>query len=311
MNTWRKNLLGLAALLVLLAAPAGAQTADSARAEVAGSQTQAEQQYEDDFDYSSQSLRVGVWLEGKDDGAVIQKGEKFGVGFQTNQDAYAVVYRIDTEGEVSILWPRSRFDDGFVFGGHEYKLPVAGKRRLVAGGEAGEGFVEAIVSSYPFDLRELELDFHHEYADEPYRFQVAGDPFLAMNEVNFVVTGLEDAGDYVVTNYVSYYVHHKVDHPRYLCNQCHFDDEVAFDPYRDNCTLEITVNHEWDNGWWDNYGYYPVYYQPVYVYTDPWTWNPWVNWWYYPRYRCAPTWGLGLESPLHLLGVVRFSLLPG
>jgi hypothetical protein len=294
MNTWLKKLIGASALLVLAAVPALAQV--QALDSPSTDKVSATAQYEDDFDYSSQTLRVGVWMEGKDDREVLQKGEKFAVGFQTNQDAYAVVYRIDTEGEVSILWPRSRFDDGFVFGGHEYKLPVAGKRRLVAGGEAGEGFVQAIVSSYPFDLRELELDFHHEYTDEPFRFAVAGDPFLAMNEVNYVVTGLEDSGDYVVTNYISYYVHHKVDHPRYLCNQCHFDDEVAYHPYNDSCTLEISYDHDWGNSWYDHYGFYPVYYQPVYVYYDPWTYNPWVNWWYYPRYRCAPTWGWGWRS---------------
>ena len=288
-----KNLIGLCALLVLLAAPVAAQTTDTTSQDKARSAVPVEPAYDDDFDYGSQSLRVGVWMQGKEDGDVLQKGEKFGVGFQTNQDAYAVVYRIDTEGEVTVLWPRSRFDDGFVFGGHEYQLPVPGKRRLVAGGEAGEGFVEAIVSSYPFDLRELELDFHHEYTDEPYRFQVAGDPFLAMNEVNYVITGMEDSGDYVVTNYIGYYVHHKVDHPRYLCNQCHFEDDVAYHPYNDSCTLEISYDHDWGNSWYDKYGYYPVYYQPVYVYYDPWTWNPWVNWWYYPRYICAPTWGWG------------------
>lgn len=247
----------------------------------------------DDFDYAGQSLRVGVWLEDKNDGDVLQKGEKFNVGFQVNQDAYAVVYHIDSEGFVSVLWPRSRFDDGFIFGAHEYQLPVAGARRLVAGGETGEGFVEAVVSSYPFDLRDLELDFHHEYTDTPWNFQVAGDPFLAMNEVNHVVTGLEDSGDYVVTNYLTYYVHQKVDHPRYLCSQCHFQDEVAYNPYSDTCTLEISHDYSWNNRWYDTYGYYPVYGNPVYVYVDPWTWRPWVNFWYNPWYTCAPSWGWG------------------
>lgn len=259
---------------------------------LAPAQVQAQNQ-EDEFDYAGQSLRVGVWMEGKADGDVLQKGEKFNVGFQVNQDAYAVVYHIDTEGFVSVLWPRSRFDDGFTFGTHEYQLPVAGSSRLVAGGETGEGFVEAVVSSYPFDLRDLELDFHHEYAEKPWNFQVAGDPFLAMNEVNHVITGLEDSGDYVVTNYLAYYVHQKVDHPRFLCNQCHFQDEVAIQPYADSCTLEIRHDYSWSNRWYDTYGYYPVYANPVYVYVDPWTWRPWVNFWYNPWYRCAPDWGWG------------------
>jgi len=243
---------------------------------------------EKSYDYASQTMRVGVWLEGKAEGEIYRKGEELAVGFQTNEDAYGVVYRIDTEGGVTILWPRSRYDDGFVFGGQEYILPVSGARRMTASSVTGEGFVEAIVSRYPFDLRNLEVDFQHEFQAENLDFRVAGDPFLAMNEVNFAITGLEDATDYVVTNYVSYYVHEEVDHPRYLCNQCHFEDEVAYDPYQDTCTLDIQVDYGYGNEWYSTYGYYPAYSNPVYVYVDPWSYRPWINFWYDPWYYCPP-----------------------
>ncbi len=240
-----------------------------------------------EFDYSSQTLRVGVWIDGLDDGDVLDKGEKMAVGFQTNEDAYAVVYRINTEGLVTVLWPRSRMDDGFVFGGHEYLLPVTGARRLVASSSSGEGFVEAIISRYPFDLRDLALDFHHEFEAEKMEFFVVGDPFLAMNEVNFAITGMEDSGDFVVTNYLSYYVHEEVEHPRYLCGQCHTDDDLAMNPYDDQCTIDISYDYGWENDWYVEYGYYPIYHNPVYVYIDPWTYRPWINFWYEPYYRCT------------------------
>ncbi|MEN8007175.1 MAG: DUF4384 domain-containing protein [Candidatus Krumholzibacteriota bacterium] len=245
-----------------------------------------------DFDYGKVDLRVGVWLDRAED-EIYQRGEEMGAGFQTNEDAYAVVYRIDADGLVTVLWPRSRLDDGFVFGGHEYLLPVAGARQLRTSNNEGEGFVEAVVSKYPFDLRDLEIDFHHEQNVDKFHFQVAGDPFLAMNEVNFAVTGLENSEEYVVTNYTSYYVHRQVEHPRYLCNQCHFEDEVAYQPYRDTCTLEIKYDYGWVNSWYTDYGYYPVYANPVYVYVDPWTWRPWINFWYWPSYTCAPYYGYG------------------
>ncbi len=252
-----------------------------------GVAVQAEAQ-ETGFDYSTQDLRVGVWIEGLEEGGVLDRGEELNVGFQTNEDAFAVVYRINTDGEVTVIWPRSRLDDGFVFGGHEYMLPVSGSRRLVASSSSGEGFIEAIVSRYPFDLRDLQLDFHHEYTAEMIEYSVVGDPFLAMNEINFAVTGLEDSGDYVVTNYLGYFVHQEVEHPRYLCNQCHLDDEVAIRPYMDACPVDISYDYSWGNDWYDDYGYYPVYHNPVYVYIDPWTFKPWVNFWYYPAYSCPP-----------------------
>lgn len=252
--------------------------------------TPAPENSQTDYDYSKQTMRVGVWLDKSDDD-IYRRGENQTVGFQTNSDGYAVVYRIDTEGLVTILWPRSRMNDGFVFGAHEYALPVSGAARIKVSGDEGLGYVEAIVSSYPFDLRDLEIDFHHEARTEDFDFYVAGDPFLAMNEINFAITGLEDSADYVVTNYASYYVHEKVDHPRYLCNQCHVDESVAYDPYDDHCTLEINYDFGWSNSWYGTYGYYPVYWHPAYVYIDPWTWRPWVNYWYYPSYRCPPLYG--------------------
>lgn len=261
--------LAFAVALLLGATAAGAQDA-AAKA---------------DFDYAAMPLRAGVWLD-KQDGDVYAKGDLQTVTVQANADAYAVVYRIDTNGHVSVLWPRSRMDDGFVFGGHEYVLPVQGGPRLRAGDAEGEGFVEIILSRYPFDLRALELDFHHEPNGPIHDFRVVGDPFLAMNEVNYAITGLENSEDYVVTNYASYYVHREVDHPRYLCGQCHFDDGVSYDPYRDTCRLQISVDYRWSNGWWGSYGYYPVYCYPSYVYVDPWTWRPWVNFWYDPWWHC-------------------------
>lgn len=288
-----KTFLSIAVALVLsvgLGGPAWAQDPEIGNTDGYGSSAQAAGS---DFDYQVVDLRVGVWLD-RDSGEIYERNEEMGVGFQTNMDAYAVVYRIDVEGRVSILWPRSRMDNGFAFGGHEYLLPVSGSKALRVGGDKGEGFIEAVVSKYPFDLRDLEIDFHHEPTPNSFNFMVAGDPFLAMNEVNFAVTGLEDSEEFVVTNYQSYYVHQAVDHPRYLCSQCHNENEgqtVAYDPYRDECTLEIQYDYGWSNEWYDDYGYYPVYVNPVYVYVDPWSYRPWVNFWYYPSYVCAPSYG--------------------
>ena len=233
--------IGLAATgfvaLLWLAPSAGAQTA-------AGSDRyQPERSRDDygqagdsdkDFDYAAQTLRVALWLD-RDEDEIYQRGDEQRVGFQTNEDAYAVVYRIDTDGMVTVLWPRDRLDDGFVFGGHEYRLPGRESAALRINEQEGEGYVQAIVSRYPFDLRALELDFLQDAGGTRVDFRVAGDPFLAMNEVNYAITGLEDAGDHVITNHVRYYVHKRVDHPRYLCMQCHTEDSVRYDPYEGHC----------------------------------------------------------------------------
>ncbi len=240
--------------------------------------------------YDQQPLRVNVWHD-QDDDEIYSKGESVRIHFEANLDAYAVVYRIDADGEVSILWPRSRFDDGFVFGNHTYHLPVPGAPRVRAASSNGVEYVQALISAYPFDLRNLDIDFHHEREDDARAFYVAGDPFLAMNDINFEVTQLEDPEDFVVSNYTSWYVGRQVDHPRYLCSQCHDSDPH---PYRESCTVEIHHDYGWSNDWYVNYGYYPAYHYPVYYYVDPWTMRPWVNYWYRPWYAWPShsyTWG--------------------
>jgi hypothetical protein len=233
--------------------------------------------------YENQTLRVSLWTD-KDEDQVYQRGEQLNVTFQTNEDAYVVLYHIDPVGRVDVLWPTSRYSDGFSFGGHRYRLPTRQGNRIRVGDEAGMGYINAVVSRYPFDIRDLELDFHHENMGNPHDYYVGGDPFLAMNEVTYAVTGLEDPSEYVITNYLTYYVHQKVDHPRYICSQCH-EDDPGYDPYHSTCEVTITYDYSWANTWWDRYQYYPPYYYPVYYYVDPWCGISWVNYWYDPFYR--------------------------
>jgi len=269
---WRR-LAGWGLLTLILLLSLATARAQQAVDVAAGAQWQG---------YDQVPLRVNIWHDHADD-EPYRPGEAVRIHFETNRDGYVVVYRIDTAGRVTILWPRSHLDDGFVFGHHTYHLPTAGARRIRAGDEVGVEYVEAIFSEYPFDLRELDIDFHEEREAKRHDYYVAGDPFLAMNEVNYAVTGLDDAQDYVVTNYVSYSVGRQVDHPRYLCTQCH-DPDTVHDPYRDHCTVEIHYDYGWANDWYVRFGYYPVYYYPTYYYVDPWTWTPWINFWYRPWY---------------------------
>ena len=283
----------VAGLACLAATGAGAQTqAGADRYQPERTRADYAQPADSDYDYAAQTLRTTLWLDREED-EVYRRGDEQRVGFQTNEDAYAVVYRIDTDGLVTVLWPRERLDDGFVFGGHEYRLPGRESAALRIDESEGEGYIQAVVSRFPFDLRSLEIDFLQDAGDSRYDFRVAGDPYLAMNEVNFAVTGLEDSGEAVITNHVRYYVHKRVDHPRYLCAQCHTEDSPRYDPYAGRCTLDVDRDYTWANRWYTTYGYYPVYWNPVYVYVDPWTWRPWVNFWYDPWYVCAPYNGWG------------------
>lgn len=261
-------------LLTALSAPAAASLQqESVAADAAG----------DEMRYASREMRVRVWHD-KDEDEPYERGEPLRLYFRSNMDSYVVLYRIDADGYTEVLWPTSRYDDGFVFGGHTYTIPSRGTEiRLRASNTRGVEYVEAIASQYPFDLRQLGIDFRFDpQEDGRYQHQVAGDPFLAVNDINYAITGLEEEVDWIVTDWAHLYVESQVDYPRYVCSQCHVDEEESYQPYVESCTsIQINYDWGWHRGWYTTFGYYPLYYDAPFYYWDPWYGRPYY-FCYYP-----------------------------
>ncbi len=236
----------------------------------------------------SRDLRVNVW-HGREDNDTYRRGEAMTVHFRTNADLYVVVYRIDSDGQVEVLWPTTRYDDGFVYADHTYTLPRPGSPvRLRASQLRGVEYIEAIASEYPFDLRNLAIDFRFDPdARTNYDYEVSGDPFLAVNDINFAITGLDADVEYVVTDWAHLYVESKVEYARYTCRQCHDQDDDEYHPYVDKCsTVNIYNDWGWQTSWYDRFGWYPLYYEPPYYYWDISFGRPY----WYPYYPLVYSW---------------------
>ncbi len=251
----------------------------------------------DEVRYASRELRVRVWHD-KDDDAVYARGEALQLYFRTNDDAYVVLYYIDADGYTEILWPQSRFDDGFVFGGHTYSIPGrSADQGLWVSQSKGVEYVEAIASQYPFDLRELAIDFRYG-PDETgeYAHRVSGDPFLAVNDINYAITGLDEDVDWLVTDWTHIYVDQKVDYPRYTCTQCHAGNDPKYAPYTSTCTqVNIYADWGWYSHWYASFGYYPLYCDAPYYYWDRFLYRPYY-YSYYPIYYSWPGWNCYVRS---------------
>ena len=74
-------------------------------------------------------------------GTVLSAGEEVGFTFQTLQDAFVVVFNIDSEGYVHLLHPDRGLSRSVAR--HTYRLPAAGTRLLVRG-ETGVEFIFAV-----------------------------------------------------------------------------------------------------------------------------------------------------------------------
>ena len=302
-RTIATRILGCAAMAVMLGAPAA----------------------------HARPLSVEVWTDRGDD-AVYKPGEAMQVKVRTNDDAFLLVYEIDAEGKVTVLYPWRR-GTGQVEGKRTYMVPPENSQyELAVESTTGEGFVVAIASAQPFrDLPAYLRPFDpqgesvgyedRQDSDEGFDEQgrVVGDPMVAMERIRRRVLGRPADTEGFATSYSQYYVGHEVRYPRYVCYDCHRDNRWAwwdgFDPYYTQCSVfDFRVNWNWAWGptCWN--GYVPYYYYVVrsdcppnyrHWYNDHSRWSSWdgsqrwANLFGGPlvRHKSAPPQGYNPPSP--------------
>jgi len=272
----------------------------------------------------ARQMGIEVWTDRGDD-AVYQPGEAMSVKIRVSDDAYLLVYEIDSEGAVNLLYPWKR-GLGRVEAHNTLRLPEDNSYQLVVEGATGQGFIVAVASALPFNelpwfLRPFDpqaasvgyegdpdgKDQTEEGFDE--KGHVVGDPYVAMERIRRrVLAEQAQSTDGFATAYSTYYVHEQVRYPRYLCNDCHRPSVWAwwdgFDPYYSHCSVvDFRVNWGWCWGpqMWTScipYYYYvmrsdcPPRYQPWYTSRarfSSWDgWNRWTNLWGGQLHRTKP-----------------------
>ena len=228
----------------------------------------------------ARTLGVEVWTDRGDD-AVYQAGDAMQVKVRASDDAYLLVYEIDSEGQVSVLYPWRR-GSNLVEGHRTYRLPPEGSGyELAVEKSTGQGFIVAIASRRPFRdlpwyLRPFDpqgegMGYEDRHDDEE-GFdddgKVVGDPMVAMERIRRRVLDRPSDTEDFATSYASYYVGHEVRYPRYLCNDCHRPGHWAwwdgFDPYYTRCSVfDFRVNWNWCWGPCLWIGHMPYYYYVV------------------------------------------------
>lgn len=94
---------------------------------------------------------IEVWTDNSD--GVYYEGENVTVFFRADRDCYVAVYGVDTRGEVNLLYPTVRWDDGYVRGGEVYAIPGDDADfDLVVNGPEGMEIIQAIASDGEIDI---------------------------------------------------------------------------------------------------------------------------------------------------------------
>ena len=292
---------------------------------------------------SARPLSVEVWTDRGDD-HVYEPGDQMQVRAKANDDAYLLVYEIDSEGIVKVLFPFRRAA-GMVEGKSTLLLPPEDSDfELAVESATGLGYIVAIASRRPFgelpwylrqyDPQAANLGYEgaqgqvEGFDDEG---RVMGDPTVAIERIRVAVLGTDTAPEDFATAYTTYYVGHEVRYPRYLCNDCHQPNHWGwwdgYDPYFTTCSvIDFRVNWNWCWGpcmWSAHTPYYyyvvrpdcPPYYYPYYANNTRWSsWGGTTQWndlWGGPltRYKSAPP--VGYVAPPTKTGEYPRTTPPG
>jgi hypothetical protein len=218
----------------------------------------------------ARAVGVDIWTDrGKD--AVYEPGDPVEIKVRASDDGYLLVYDIDSEGYVRVLYPYEG-SSGYVAGRQTHRVPPSESGlQLVVQGPVGQGYIVALVSREPFNalprfLRPYDPqaegagyvgEAEDEEDDVTSDGRIMGDPFVAMERIRRQV--LSDANDPEIfaTAYTSYYIHQPVRYPRYLCDDCHRPSQWAwwdgYDPYYTNCSafdFRIYWGWSWGPRYW-------------------------------------------------------------
>lgn len=182
----------------------------------------------------SGELSVSIRLIGGR-GSVFRPGRDIRLTFQTNRDAYVVLYNIDSEGLVTLLLPEN--DKPYrVEGRKVYFLPENGKgMRWAAGDKTGIEYIHALAVTDRNQIKEEELYFLAKNKRLPgdKQLRIDFDPLLAFNMLDEEI--LVDAEAHApATDYTYFYINRKVEYPRFLCAKCHSPNNLP-DPYAMEC----------------------------------------------------------------------------
>ena len=203
---------------------------------------------------SASKLSVDVWIN-KEEGGVYQPGESMRIFFRSSTDAYVLVYNIDTEGFIHLVYPYGPSDPPRVEAGRTHRIPARhDPYDLVADGPPGMEFVVAVASRLPFQNLPWYLSPASEGAPEPGEGDVpeddlasgviVGDPYVGMERINRMILPPRREGD-AASNETYFYIGQRVEYPRYVCADCHYSG-FGFDPYLGVCSVvSVQVDATW------------------------------------------------------------------
>lgn len=108
----------------------------------------------------TQDANVRIILNGGD----FAPGDRVRVQVEPSQDGYLIVFRVDGDGRIRVLFPIDPDLDAFVRGGKRYELRGRGEREtFLADDREGNGLVYAALARQPLSFSQYAVNDHWDY----------------------------------------------------------------------------------------------------------------------------------------------------
>ena len=219
-------------------------------------------------------------------------GDRAKVQVRAREDGYLLVFHVDPDGHLRVLFPIDPGDDDFVRGGRKYEVRGRGGREsFTVDDRRGRGTVYAALSHDPFRFDQFVLGDHWDYRNlAPQR--LPADPEQDLNElVRRMVDGSFDydvltydvlervvyADEYRRSGYYDSYSNYDCGYSYFGCGRSYYGSPYSvsvglffgrphyrrnyYDPF-----YYAGYDPFYDPFFYDPYYYRPYYYSPVYVY---------------------------------------------
>ncbi|MFO7915052.1 MAG: DUF4384 domain-containing protein [Candidatus Krumholzibacteriales bacterium] len=156
-------------------------------------------------------------MEGR--GSVLRSGKDIRLTYRVTEDAYVIIYNIDSEGYINLLYPH----DGKLKKAEKYtvySLPERGSGvELKTGSKTGVEYIHALAVRDIRDIDSQELYFlsqNNRFSREK-RFRTDMDPYLTMNRIDeTIIKDIED--NLPAADQTYFFVNERVDFPDYICD---------------------------------------------------------------------------------------------
>jgi hypothetical protein len=188
-------------------------------------------------------LEARLWLGGGEE-PVVRRGERVRIRYRTSEDAYAAVFRIDTDGWVHLVSPSHPGDVGFVRGGRDHQLVLARSPFWMVADDPGVGYMFLVVSPEPFDFSAFGYHPASGWDVSAVGSVVYDDPYVAMDDfIMAILPGWQEMP--YALDFATYHVDEPRSYPRFLCYDCHtYRTFAEWNPYQTVCSTYRVVIYD-------------------------------------------------------------------